>query len=401
MFYVSEIQTEAPCCFQTQLQQKVYEALERLQIPFQRVDTDEAITMEDCVAIDEKLDMNMVKTLFLCNRQQTDFYLFITVGNKPFRSKDFSNALGVARVSFAPTEQMERILGTKIEVATVFSSLLDTENKVRIVFDKEVTAEKMVWVQRWDNNRIYESTDRGYLQKIPALYQPYVALSLRCDMGLYQNRIVVKVGTSTLTNEMGKSDLRSFDRLACVLSDIQNMGYEVILVSSGAIAVGTNKLNIKERPSSMRMKQAAAAVGQCSMMFLYDKFFNDYDKTIAQILLNAEGYGTGRKERKSDKYIRCLVGNGYYSVVNENDSVSYTEIESEDRLFGDNDMLSAVVAVLCRAKRLVILSDINGLYDADPPIISNANLISRIEEIDETIYVLAGGGRFKAGERAV
>ena len=142
MFYVSEIQTEAPCRFQTQLQEKVYEALEKLQIPFQRVDTDEAITMEDCVAIDEKLDMNMVKTLFLCNRQQTDFYLFITVGNKPFRSKNFSNALGVARVSFAPAEQMERILGTKIGAATVFSSLLDTENKVRIVFDKEVIAEK-------------------------------------------------------------------------------------------------------------------------------------------------------------------------------------------------------------------------------------------------------------------
>ena len=102
MFYVSEIQTEAPCHFQTQLQQKVYEALEKLQIPFQRVDTDEAITMEDCVVIDEKLDMNMVKTLFLCNRQQTDFYLFITVGNKPFRSKNFSNALGVARVSLCP-----------------------------------------------------------------------------------------------------------------------------------------------------------------------------------------------------------------------------------------------------------------------------------------------------------
>ncbi|MFQ9509894.1 MAG: prolyl-tRNA synthetase associated domain-containing protein [Lachnospiraceae bacterium] len=142
MFYVSEIQTEAPCRFQTQLQAKVYEALEKLQIPFQRVDTDEAITMEDCVAIDEKLDMNMVKTLFLCNRQQTDFYLFITVGNKQFRSKDFSNALGVARISFAPAEQMESILGTKIGAATVFSSLLDTENKVRIVFDKEVIAEK-------------------------------------------------------------------------------------------------------------------------------------------------------------------------------------------------------------------------------------------------------------------
>lgn len=106
-------------------------------------------------------------------------------------------------------------------------------------------------------------------------------------MGLYQNRIVIKVGTSTLTNEVGQSDLRSFDRLACVLSDIQNMGYEVILVSSGAIAVGTNKLNMKTRPTSMRLKQAAAAVGQCSIMYLYDKFFGDYDKTIAQILLNA------------------------------------------------------------------------------------------------------------------
>ena len=107
----------------------------------------------------------------------------------------------------------------------------------------------------------------------------------------YQNRIVVKVGTSTLTNELGKSDLRCFDRLACVLSDIQNMGYEVILVSSGAIAVGRNKLKMKTQPTSMRHKQAAAAVGQCSIMFLYDKFFGDYDKTIGQILLNAEDIG--------------------------------------------------------------------------------------------------------------
>lgn len=135
-------------------------------------------------------------------------------------------------------------------LATVFSSLLDTENKVRIVFDKEVLSEK--WYGCSDG------TTTGYMKvrtedicknscPIPAIR----CLSLRCDMGLYQNRIVVKVGTSTLTNEMGKSDLRSFDRLACVLSDIQNMGYEVILVSSGAIAVGTNKLNMKERPSSM------------------------------------------------------------------------------------------------------------------------------------------------------
>ena len=216
-------------------------------------------------------------------------------------------------------------------------------------------------------------------------------------MRLYQNRIVVKVGTSTLTNELGKSDLRSFDRLACALSDVSNMGYEVILVSSGAIAVGTNKLNRKAQPSGMRMKQAAAAVGQCSMMFLYDKFFNDYDKTIAQILLNAEDMEQEEKKENLINTFDALLEMDIIPVVNENDSVSYTEIESEDRLFGDNDMLSAVVAVLCRAKRLVILSDINGLYDADPRLYPNANLISRIEEIDETIYVLAGGAGSRRG----
>lgn len=216
-------------------------------------------------------------------------------------------------------------------------------------------------------------------------------------MSLYQNRIVVKVGTSTLTNEMGKSDLRSFDRLACVLSDIQNMGYEVILVSSGAIAVGRNKLNMKERPSGMRMKQAAAAVGQCSIMFLYDKFFNDYDKIIAQILLNAEDMEHEEKKENLINTFNTLLEMSVIPIVNENDSVSYTEIESEDRLFGDNDMLSAVVAVLCRAKQLIILSDINGLYDADPRLYPGAKLISRIERIDESVYALAGGAGSRRG----
>lgn len=142
MFYVSEIQTKSPSYFQTKLQKFVYEVLEELQIPFERVDTDEAITMEDCVAINDKLHMHMVKTLFLCNRQQTQFYLFITAGNKPFRSKDFSNALGIARVSFAPSENMETMLGAKIGAATVFSSLLDAENKIQVVFDKEVLSEE-------------------------------------------------------------------------------------------------------------------------------------------------------------------------------------------------------------------------------------------------------------------
>ncbi len=216
-------------------------------------------------------------------------------------------------------------------------------------------------------------------------------------MGLYQNRIVVKVGTSTLTNELGKSDLRSFDRLACVLADIQNMGYEVILVSSGAIAVGTNKLNMKSRPTSMRLKQAAAAVGQCSIMFLYDKFFGDYDKTIAQILLNAEDIEHEEKKENLTNTFDALLEMGIIPVVNENDSVSYTEIESEERLFGDNDMLSAVVAVLCRARRLVILSDIDGFYDSDPRLHPDAKLIQRIETIDDSVYALAGGAGSRRG----
>lgn len=216
-------------------------------------------------------------------------------------------------------------------------------------------------------------------------------------MGLYQNRIVVKVGTSTLTNEIGQNDLRSFDRLACVLSDVHNMGYEIILVSSGAIAIGSNKLQMKTRPTSMRLKQAATAVGQCSIMFLYDKFFNDYDKTIAQILLNAEDIEIEEKKENLTNTFDALLEMGIIPVVNENDSVSYSEIESEDRLFGDNDMLSAIVAVLCRAQKLVILSDIDGFYDNDPRLHADAKLIERIYTIDEKIQSLAGGSGSRRG----
>lgn len=218
-------------------------------------------------------------------------------------------------------------------------------------------------------------------------------------MALYNNRIVVKVGTSTLTNDSGKSDLRATDRLVCTLADIQNMGYEVILVSSGAIAVGRNKLSMKGHPdyNSMRMKQAAAAVGQCSLMYLYDKFFGDYDKTVAQILLNAEDIEQEEKKENLTNTFDALLEMGVIPIVNENDSVSYTEIESEDRLFGDNDMLSSVVAVLCRAKRLVILSDIDGFYDSDPRLHPNAKLIEQIDTIDEKVYALAGGAGSRRG----
>lgn len=216
-------------------------------------------------------------------------------------------------------------------------------------------------------------------------------------MERYQNRIVVKVGTSTLTNEQGKNNLRAFDRLACVLSDLQNMGRQVILVSSGAIAVGSNKLNRSERPTSMRLKQAAAAVGQCSIMYLYDKFFSDYDKTIGQILLNAEDIKDEEKKENLTNTFDALLEMGVIPIVNENDSVSYTEIESEERLFGDNDMLSAVVAVLCRAEQLIILSDIDGFYDRDPRLYPDAKLIPRIEKIDETVLRLAGGAGSRRG----
>ena len=216
-------------------------------------------------------------------------------------------------------------------------------------------------------------------------------------MGIRRNRIVVKVGTSTLTNENGQSNLREMEKLSRTLADIQNLGNEVVLVSSGAIAVGANKLHLPEKPTEMRMKQAAAAVGQCENMFLYDKFFGYYNKTVAQILLNAEDIKQEEKKQNLRNTFEALLEQGIIPIVNENDSVSYTEIESEDRLFGDNDMLSAVVAVLCKADRLIILSDIDGFYDRDPRLYKDAKLISRIENIDESVYELAGGAGSRRG----
>lgn len=158
MFFISESFATPPSRFQTPLQQKVYEALAVLQIPYERVETDEVITMEDCVGINEKLQMKMVKTLFLCIRHEAAFYLYITTGDKAFRSKAFSAALEVPRVSFAPAERMEQILGIKIGAATVFSALLETARDVRIVFDKDVLA------QPWYG--CSDGTTTGYL-KLP------------------------------------------------------------------------------------------------------------------------------------------------------------------------------------------------------------------------------------------
>ena len=142
MFYVSEIETTAPEIIRTPLQGMTYRALEDLAIPFQRVETDEAITMEDCAAIDERLNMKMVKTLFLCSRKKTEFWLFVTAGDKPFRSGDFASAMGSSRPSFAPAEYMQTMLGTKIGAATVFSALLPQARDVQFVVDRDTADEE-------------------------------------------------------------------------------------------------------------------------------------------------------------------------------------------------------------------------------------------------------------------
>ena len=142
MFYISEIMNTAPVVFKTELQKWVYATLEKLQIAFERVDADEAISMDDCILINQKMNMKMVKTLFLCNRQQTEFYLFITTAHKSFKSKEFSKTLEISRLSFASAEQLYEKMGTKIGAATVFGILLDTKSEIQVIFDKEVLAEE-------------------------------------------------------------------------------------------------------------------------------------------------------------------------------------------------------------------------------------------------------------------
>ncbi len=223
------------------------------------------------------------------------------------------------------------------------------------------------------------------------------------DGNTVKSKIVVKVGTSTLTHEGGKLNFRSFDALARVLSDIQNMGNEVILVSSGAIAVGAGKLQMKERPTVLSLKQAAAAVGQCELMHLYDKFFGEYGKMVAQILLTGEDVDSPEKKQNLINTFNSLLEMNIIPIVNENDSVSYAEIEAENseheehKVFGDNDTLSAVVAVLCGADKLVLLSDIDGLYDGNPNENPEARLIREVRVIDSEIRALAGGAGSNRG----
>ncbi len=199
-------------------------------------------------------------------------------------------------------------------------------------------------------------------------------------------KIVVKVGTSTLAHETGKLHIKRTNGLCRVLSDLKNAGHEVILVSSGAIGMGVGKLGLKEKPADIPTKQAAAAVGQCELMYTYDRFFAEYGHTVAQILLTGADFSApDRHENFTNTMVR-LLQLGVLPIINENDSIATEEIK-----VGDNDTLSALVAVSVGADVLVILSDVDGLYSADPHKNADAKLIERVPGMPEWVFALGGG----------
>ncbi len=199
-------------------------------------------------------------------------------------------------------------------------------------------------------------------------------------------KIVVKVGTSTLAHNGGHLNIRRVEKLCKVLSDIKNAGHQVILVSSGAIGMGVGKLNLPGRPADIPTKQAAAAVGQCELMYTYDKLFSEYNHNVAQILLTADDVQNEERNIHFINTLNRLLELGALPVINENDTVSTAEFG-----IGDNDNLSAIVAVSAKADLLVLLSDIDGLYTADPHKDKNAKLIPCVYEIDDKIMNLAAG----------
>lgn len=205
-------------------------------------------------------------------------------------------------------------------------------------------------------------------------------------------RIVVKVGTSTLTHASGGLNFQRIDALTRVLSDIKNRGLDVVLVSSGSIAAGFAKLRMPKRPELMREKQAAASVGQCELMFIYDKFFSQYGQSIAQLLLTKTVTTNETLRGNAVNTLQTLLEYGVIPIVNENDSVAVDEIA-----YGDNDTLGAVTAYLTNADLLVLLSDIDGLYDDDPSKNKDAKLIREVTCIDEAIYKMAKGAGSSRG----
>ena len=209
-----------------------------------------------------------------------------------------------------------------------------------------------------------------------------------------KKRIVIKLGTSTLAHKTGKLNIRRMTNLTRVLADLRNAGHEIILVSSGAVGLGVGKLNLKERPKDTPTKQAAAAVGQCELMHVYDEMFSKYSVTVAQILLTKTIISTPDRVDNVRNAVDTLTAMGVVPIVNENDTVAIDELELE---IGENDSLSAIVASIVGAEVLIILSDIDGLYSKDPHKNQDAEMISVVSEIDDNIEHLAGGAGSNLG----
>ncbi len=206
-----------------------------------------------------------------------------------------------------------------------------------------------------------------------------------------KRRVVFKVGTSTLTHETGKTNIRHMGGLVRVLSDLMNQGIEVVLVTSGAIGVGVGKLGLSARPTDTPGRQAAATVGQCELMFMYDKMFAEYGHIVGQLLITKEDVEDDVRRGNLVNTFEKLFEYGAIPIINENDSVAVDEI-----VYGDNDSLSAIVARLVRADELIILTDIDGLYDRNPSE-PGAGLIPVVEEITPAIEAMAGGAGSRLG----
>ena len=205
-------------------------------------------------------------------------------------------------------------------------------------------------------------------------------------------RMVIKLGTSTLTHATGKLNIRRVELLCKVMSDLKNAGHELILVSSGAIAMGVGKLNLPRRPADIPTKQALAAVGQCELMYIYDKLFSEYHHTVAQVLLTGEDVEDPERRLNFQNTLFRLLELGAIPVINENDTVATAEIT-----VGDNDTLGAVAAVNARADLLVLMSDIQGLYTADPRQHADAALIPEVRALTPELLALAGGAGSEMG----
>ena len=198
-------------------------------------------------------------------------------------------------------------------------------------------------------------------------------------------RIVVKIGTSSLTHSTGHLNIRRVEELCRVISDIKNAGHEVILVTSGAIGMGVSKLGLHQRPTDIPSKQAAAAVGQCELMYIYDKLFSEYHHTVAQLLITGDDIANDTRHHNFSNTINRLLELRALPIINENDTVATEEI-----VIGDNDTLAAIVAESINAELLVLLSDIDGLYTADPHSHPDAKLIPHVSVIDDHILSVAG-----------